>query len=639
MPKTKSTKSTKRYTSDDIKVLSDREHVRVRTNVYLGSMNPTTFTLPVLGSDDFKTEQVTFIPAMMKAFNEIVDNAIDELTQHAPATPKISISYEHGVLTVSDNGRGVPIDKHPVGAYTPEVVFSQLRSGRNFTDDKTVGVIGVNGVGSSCTNMCSSWFKVVIHRDGKVYTQLFEDGAGKIGKPSIRASSSSATGTTISFKLDPEVFTQCEHGARLPEIVVRNRAHEIAMTNPSFVVTYNGERIRYKGGVAEIVKKIGRPNHTFSTTLQDGSTMEFTLITGMDDPTDQMLTWVNSSLLYDGGIVNTQFMNALCDRTISHLTPGAKKAKCEVSKADVRSNLLVLSTLKLKSPEYDSQAKTRLTGPTLRKPIDDMLADEWPAFARKNKVWLESVLERASRRFHHKRNKDAIDEHRQASHRVEGLLDATSPDRQNCMLFITEGDSAKATITQARDPRIHAAFPMRGKLNNVYGASPAEVLKMEKVADLLRAIGLTPGHRADPLKMRYGYIILATDADTDGSHIVTLFINLFYRFWPELFDKKNPRIFRLMSPNVVASKGDKRVHFHTQADYAAQAEKYRNWKIEYFKGLGSMSHQDWEMVLSDLTSSCHVIYDDGKLKDTLRLHFSDDVESRRKWLMEQTTNE
>ena len=622
----------KEYTSEDIQVLSDRDHVRLRTQIYLGNTEPTSYPIPVFTDKGFEVANVEFTPAVYKAVGEIIDNCLDEFAQTSITGKQISIKAHPilGMYTISDNGRGVPIEKHKTGPYTPEVVFGQLRSGRNFTNEKEAGVIGQNGVGSACVNFCSSDFRVTIHRDNKKYTQTFSNGAENISKPSIRKSVTPKTGTSIEFQLDGGVFKDIA----LPEQLMENRAKEIALTNPGVLVEYNNKRFKFKRGFEDLIKKISSDYFKFQAPG-----IEFYVIFDVNSELDeQVFTWVNSSLLFDGGICNTQFLNAFFEKTVTHLEREAKKAKCEVTKNDVRNHLLVIGNLRVADPQYDAQSKTRLTGPNLRKEINTMVDTWWSTFTKKNKTWLAAVLDRAMVRFHTNANKKAIKEHQKnLTKKVPGLIDATSKNRWETQLLVTEGLSAARMITQARNPRIHGSFPLTGKINNVHGTTVAQLLKMGKVTDLLSAIGLVPGQRALRSELNYGRVVIATDADYDGSDIMTLLINLFYTFWPELFDPNyDPFIYRLVAPNVVAAKGNKRVHFTTRTEYENVKSRYKNgWSINYMKGLGSMIGKDWEMILSGETDTLIPFVDDGKMRTTLELLFGNNVEERKKWL--QTT--
>ena len=252
---------TKNYTEKDIKVLSDQEHVRKRTSLYLGNTEQITFNVPMFSDDSFQIVPQTFIPAVYKAVGEIYDNTLDEF-EHIKKQEKKELTIEatpqQGIYKISDNGRGVPIGKHESGPYTPQVVFGQLRSGRNF-DDNEAGIIGVNGVGSSVTNMCSTEFRVTIHRDGKKYVQAFSDGAAKVLAPHITKTVSDSTGTTIEFQLDNTVFKD----VALPDTLMRNRAIEIAFNRPDITVKYNGEKFRYKKGFDDIIKNMGQSYYKF----------------------------------------------------------------------------------------------------------------------------------------------------------------------------------------------------------------------------------------------------------------------------------------------------------------------------------------------------------------------------------------
>lgn len=621
----------KEYSIDQIKVLDDREHVRLRTNVYLGTMEATTFPVPVFGQGKFEIKEFTFIPAVYKAVGEILDNTLDEFTKIKTGSKKLSIEAapEEGKYSIEDNGRGIPIDKHPdvPGKYGPEVALGMLRSGRNFNDSsKEEGVIGVNGVGSACVNYCCSKFEVEIHRDNKKYVQKFSEGALKVQPPKITSSASDKTGTCVAFELDRGVFKNVS----LDEQLIRNRAMEIAFNCPDVAVSYNGEKFKYKRGFDEVIKEISNDYYCF-----ESKNMTFYVAFDLSKKRDEyVFTWVNNSYLFDGGLCNTQFLNAFSSSVEEHLASDAKKLKCTIAKDDVKEGLVVFGFLKLKDAKYDSQAKTRLTGPNLRNEMAELVQKNWTSFARNNKAWLEKVLERAERRHHKEADKDAEKEmEKRKRSKVAELIDATSRDRSVCRLFITEGDSAMSNITEVREPLTDAAYPLGGKINNVYDARPAEILKMGKLTDTLAAIGLTPGKEADRRQLRYGKVVIATDADTDGGDIFTLLICLFYKNWPELFDPKKPPFFyRLLAPNVSAVKGGKRLHFRNRAEYEEKKDTLSGYTIKYYKGLGTMVLEDWEMLINNEKAFIPIV-DDGKFEDTLKLLFSDDADARKKWLM------
>lgn len=599
--------------------------------MYLGSVAEETYMSPVFDTDTFEIREETFVPALVKAYNEVVDNCQDILNKTRQRIKRVDITVDPKTqeITVADNGPGIPLDIRPSGKYRPEVALTKLKAGSNFNDDtKAVGTIGMNGIGVSATNACAKSMTVDVWRDKKHYHQKFADGSMTIFPPKIKAYTGSGTGTQVSFIPDKTIFNHSE----LPVTILKNRAYELALCNPDIAVTFNGDRIRYKKGFAELASQISDNSFEFTMTKEDGTSIQIIVMPAYHDLKDEIVfCWVNSSLLYGGGLANTQITNAFIGKVLEYLEPQAKRAKIQLHKDDVRSGLFIIANIKVANPKYDSQAKTRMTGPNMRDEFKAIFEDNWTAFSRKNKQWLADVFQNAQDRYHKSATKAALKDHKR-HRRVEGLIDANTTNRSEAVLFCCEGLSAQASGIQVRQPNYHAFFPLTGKINNVYDATIAEVLKMDKVADLLAVIGLTPGVKADPANMRYGKIVFATDADIDGSHIVTLLTNLFYKFWPELFDPDNPMIARLMAPNVEAIKGKKRVPFVTLEDFKKVADQYKGYEIHYNKGLGSMQISSWDFMLSRLDEHLLYIVDDGNMDEVLKLHFSTDVAARKQWL-------
>jgi len=246
----------KTYTAKDIQDLGDRDYVRLRTQIYFGNMHPTSYRMPILSEHQLKIKEVEFTPAVYKAVNEVIDNSLDEFAQVNSKVKllKIDADTKEGLYTVSDNGRGIPIekkkDREDAQVWVPELVLGRLRSGRNFKTEKDIGVIGQNGVGAACTNFCSTEFNVDVYRDNKHYQQTFLNGAKDVFSAKVKSVVSDRTGTIVKFALDSAVFKKIN----LPETLIKNRMHEIALTNPDVTVEYNGERIRYKKGFSNTLK-------------------------------------------------------------------------------------------------------------------------------------------------------------------------------------------------------------------------------------------------------------------------------------------------------------------------------------------------------------------------------------------------
>lgn len=618
------------YTSNQILVLTDIEHVRKRPQIYVGSMHDIEYSFPIFNENKIDIYQnCRFIPSVLKSFGEIVDNSIDEFNQVYSKSHKLIITADTalGKYTISDNGRGVPIDVHETGAHTPEVVFSSLRSGRNFEDGKKAGVIGQNGVGSSCVNYLSKEFKVKINRDNQIYTQTFKDGCSIIGKPKI-INGPSKTGTEISFQLDDTIFND----VKLPDELVKEKCRALAFTNPGIEVIYNKESFKYKKGLRDIIPE-GINHHYFEYKDGDRLFEFFVIFDSIKSENEQMFTWLNSSLLLDGGSCNTQFMNGLTDKVINHLAKEAKKQKCKVTRNDIRENLLILGNIKISDPEFDSQSKLRLVGPYLRRDMDTMIDNNWSLFSRRNKDWFEEIMKRAHRRHHSKANDSAIKNHLKSNNkRVDGFKDCTSKNRMECSVFITEGQSASSQILGSRDPKIHASFALTGKINNVYGITPAQLLQMGKITNMLKVIGLTPGVKATKQNLNFGNICISTDADPDGNDIYSLLMNIFYQFWPELFSMDKPIVYRLMSPNLVAYNKKERAYFQNMNEFDKVKSKYKNHSIVYYKGLGSMEIEDWDEILCNLKKYIMPMNYDDDLNRVFELLFSDNANARKEWL-------
>ncbi len=631
---------TAQYTSSDVKTLTDFEHVRLRTSIYFGSMVDTQYEIPVFSPTEIKLTHVTIVPAAYKAVGEILDNSLDEFA-HLPGRAHqlaVTANTTVGEYTITDNGRGIPIDMHDSGKPTPEVIFCQLRSGRNFTDERPKGVFGMNGVGSSCVVATSSAFDVQVCRDNKCYEQKF-DNTGDASSPTVKRLTAaikkqfgSDTGTKVHFKLDPTIFSSVS----LPDEFVRNRMVELALCHPDLNLVYNGTKITMPGGFSGLLKK---SSYDYAKFIIDTPKVSGEVFVIFNHPqavaTPKMFTWVNSSHLFDGGKCNAQFMNAFVEATIASTEARAKRAaKTTFVKSDIEYGLVVIANLQVVSPEFDSQNKTKLTGPSLRNEFDRSIADQIVTATKANKDWFDALVDRATRRLKNNSRVIVDGAFKRTTKHIEGLLDATSQNRSECRLLITEGKSAKSQISDARDPKTTAAYALTGKINNTHGMGADKVAQMGKLTDLLKAIGLVPGVSTANHPINYGKIIIASDADYDGDDITTLLVNMIYQFWPELFDPKKPTVYRLNAPNICLVKKQRRVHFSNRDDYEAVKHKYDNsWEVKYYKGLGSMTSADWEMVLRN-DSTLIPIVDDGTLQDTLDLLFGKDSSARRDWLNE-----
>ena len=457
----------KQYSADDIKVLSDREHVRLRTAIYLGSTESTSYEIPIFEKDDIKIKQKYFIPALYKSINEILDNGIDELTQLKKKDKKIGLIHDtiKNRYKICDNGRGVPIDMHTqTNRYTPETVFTELRSGRNFDDDaKDSGVIGTNGVGSSCVAMLSEEFHVQIKRDKKFYEQTYYNGTDKIDEPAINTYKGRDTGTCITFKFDTSL-PQFESTKVDPELV-QNRAIEIALNNPEIEVNYSKKQLdedgdeeqiqesyHYKGGMGEYVKNVSDRFFEFKIDDPNFTAKYYIILDKYQGIDEKIFVYVNSSLLFEGGTASHMFFNTFFTSVQTKLKSEIKKRKIDLNKNDIRQNLLVIADVKMKNPRYDNQSKTRLISQEIKKYIDRMINDGIGKFLSSNKDWIEEVLDRAEFRQRIADMAEVKKKQKKRKGKLAKLIDCYSKDRSQCSIAFSEGDCLGAeTLIKTED--------------------------------------------------------------------------------------------------------------------------------------------------------------------------------------------
>jgi len=447
-------------TTQTLSEFGNKLYVAVRTAIYVGSTENATYEIPIFEKNDISIKQKTFIPALFKSFNEITDNAIDELTQLSKKDKKISIHHDtiDNRYKVCDNGRGVPIDMHPqTNRYTPETVFTELRSGRNFDDSaKDSGVIGTNGVGSSCVAMLSEEFQVSIKRDGKFYEQMYKDGTSKISEPSINVYKGKDTGTCIDYKIDTSL-SQFE-STKVDAELIQNRVIEIALNNPELELTYSrkqlddegdeeqiSESYHFKGGMGEYVKHVSDRFFEFKYDHPEFTAKYYLILDKYQGIDEKIFVYVNSSLLFEGGTAATMFFNSLFTGVFDKLKSEIKKRKIDLNKNDVRQNMMIVADVKMKNPRYDNQSKTRLISQEIKKHIDKLVSDNIGKFISANKEWVDEVLDRAEFR---KRISDMA-EVKKRQKKIKGklakLIDCYTKDRATASISFSEGDCIDST--------------------------------------------------------------------------------------------------------------------------------------------------------------------------------------------------
>lgn len=622
--------------SNEIVKKSDYQHIRLRTHMYLGSPDPHTQTVLLL-DDDLKpyVEEVTWVPALFTSFREILDNALDEVVGHGHGN-RIDVTYDENeiIFSVKDNGRGIPLDwDEEHGMHKVTMALTEPRAGRNFGE--RLEVVGTNGIGASASNITSEWFDIDVVRDGKRFQQRCQEGNEvvgdflQIGTPKITDNKGSSY-TSITFKPSREVF---KHRI-LPDRFVFSRLAEIAIANPLIKIHYNGKQIKAKPRPEQnLFTKDQKP--VFIEIQEDGFRSKFWLLGRFLEEGDHTHTMVNNIFAVNGGVHVEMFKRHFFGNLITALEKESRKRKLTPNRSDVTETVLIYNITNMRSPNFDSQSKTRLTNEEVAKIISKALTD--PEFykdvIKRNKEWIDEIYQRCAERTH---QKEAIEISRAAKKltrlKVPDLMDATGKDRSKCICVFAEGNSAISGIASVRDPELHGGLGLRGKILNVNGESPKKILDSEALANIMNSIGLVIGEKADRSKLRYGKIYLAMDEDEDGKNIAALMVNFFYTFWPELFDpKQEPFVHKFQTPFIIAEKGKTRKYWYAHDYHEFDPSQYSGWSITRAKGLGSLTEEDWRHALANPVSI--PIVDDGKLKEALDLIFNQHrADDRKDWI-------
>ena len=644
-----------------IKKLTDYQHLRLRTEMFLGSR--TNHNQYVLLHTEVGPEirPMTWVPALMTSFREIIDNSLDEFTK-AGINGKLDVFYDPETLTfrIEDNGRGIPIDwddEHQCHLAT--LVMSHLKAGRNFDDTDRKGVAGQNGLGGSAIVNVACEFEMEIVRAGKPirnpsaedakykgnwkFTQRFFEGnpafddALQICDPEISKTASKNTGTSILFTLSKEVFKH--HSLPLP--LVESLLREIAAANPQLSITFNGTKLSYKGK-----SLFPKAKPIVLDINSEGFKSQFQVIPNMmatDDVNFLMHSLVNNIPTFDGGNHLDTFKKHFALDLLKALEPMSKKKRLKPNRSDVEEGLLIYNVTVMDAPFFQGQAKTKLINDEVIKPIDNAMSDEWFAqIIKKNKEWIDAIYERCALRTNKKDDDDlAKDARKNLRKKVAKLMDANGKrgrqilPRTQCTLFVTEGDSAVGGFSDVRDPAIHGALPLRGKILNVSDdkITPKKLIESQAIADIMNALGLIPGEVAIRGRLRYGKLFIATDSDVDGANIAALVINFLYTYWPELFDPDlEPFVHIFMTPYIILEKGKKREYYFMDNVHEFKPEDWKGWNIRRAKGLGTLQKQDWNYAVNTELRSI-AITDDGDLKATLDLLFNKGrADDRKQWL-------
>ncbi len=602
------------YTVENIQVLEGLEAVRMRPGMYIG------------GTGTSGLHQLVW---------EILDNSVDEaLNGHCKLIDVVI--HADGGITISDEGRGLPIEKHPVtGKNTVETIFCNLHAGGKFDDDTYKVAGGLHGVGASVVNALSEKLIVEVSRNGNTYRQEFSRGKPvtvlrKIGK-------SDATGTKVTFKPDPDIFGERVFSKELIRERLEIKAFLISGLEIRFVVEADNseEKFLYPAGINDYLGKLLKGKNTLDAQpfqyRHDNDLRIDLVMAWTTDTAVRIFSFVNSIPTPAGGSHETAFRTGITKALRGYIEKknGLPKGIKVLSSEDVREGLTaVLSVYLHENLEFQGQTKERLNSPTAAQ-IDPLVRTAFETWLHQNPTQAQAIVNRvilaAQARSASRAARDEVTR-KAATRRLTlpgKLADCSSTSRDLTELFIVEGDSAGGSSKQARDRRFQAILPIRGKILNVEQASPEKLKANREIQSLVQSIGTGIGKTFDYSRLRYGKIIINTDADVDGHHIATLLLTFFYRFLPELVKKGH--VYLAMPPlyRIRIGTGKKSVVKYVFSDKEKEKLlKQKNGKeveIQRFKGLGEMDAETLKSTTMSPESRTllKMVVDDENMTDTI----------------------
>ena len=620
------------YNASEIQVLEGLEAVRKRPGMYIGS---------------------TSASGLHHLVYEIVDNAIDEAL--AGFCTEITVTINEGnTITVTDNGRGIPVDiQAQTGRPALEVVFTVLHAGGKFGGGGYKVSGGLHGVGASVVNALSEWLVVQVHKDGRIYEMKFS--RGHILDDMKVVGETDHTGTTVTFKPDPEMFDTLEYEYE----TLHTRMREQAFLNAGLHITITdartgreqSEAMCYEGGIREFVTYINRnktPLHEeviYLSGSKNDSTAEIA-IQYNDGYNETIVSFANDIHTPEGGMHETGFKAALTRVLNGYgLKYGMIKEGDKVSGEDVREGITAVISVKLTEAQFEGQTKAKLGNAHIRTLVDGIVNDQLAVYLEEHPVVARTILDKAMTA---NRAREAARKARESIRRKTVLGGAAMPDKlRDCNennpelteLYIVEGDSAGGSATAGRDSRFQAILPLWGKMLNVEKARVDKVYGNDKLQPVIIALGAGIGEEFDENKLRYHKVIIMADADVDGAHIRTLLLTFFFRYMRPLIEQGY--VYSAVPPLYKLTRGKQQRVAYSDEERDRVSSEMRNGDpnvkigISRFKGLGEMdAHELWETTMDPNTRTLRrITLDDAVKADaTFTVLMGEKVEPRKEFI-------
>lgn len=625
----------KNYDASQIQVLEGLDPVRKRPGMYIGT---------------------TGTRGLHHCVYEIVDNSVDEALAGYCKNIKLTLN-EDGTVEIEDDGRGMPVDKHPkLGLPAMEVIMTVLHAGGKFGGGGYKVSGGLHGVGASVVNALSDFMRVESMRDGHIYSQTYSRGK-KTSEVEITGESGNKTGCRTTFHPDPEIFEETEFNFS----AIESHMRETAFLNKGLKISLEDRRdkkkrkvqFHYEGGIKEYVKFLNanrEPVHPeviyFEVKNQDREfevAMQYT-----DSYSETILSYANNINTMEGGMHLVGFKSALT-RAVNDYAKKAnilKEGDESLSGEDIREGLTAIISVKLTEPQFEGQTKTKLGNPDMRGFVETATGENIFAYLEENPSQAKKIIEKCLKAF---RAREAARKARDLTRRKSALeatslpgklADCSEKDPALSEIFLVEGDSAGGSAKEGRDRKRQAILPLRGKILNVEKARLDRILNSDTIKDMITAFGCGIGDEFNIEKLRYHKIIIMTDADVDGAHIRTLLLTFFFRYMPKLIEggyvyAAQPPLYRVKAGKDMWYTYSDKEQDKLLADLAAQGKTRP--EIQRYKGLGEMdAHQLWETTMNyDTRTLMQITIDDYASADHIfTTLMGSKVPPRRKFIRE-----
>ena len=618
------------YDAGNIRVLEGLEPVRLRPGMYIGSTSER---------------------GLHHLVYEVVDNSVDEALAGRCDYIKVIVSKDN-IITVEDDGSGIPVKEHPTThKSTLETVLTVLHAGGKFDDKAYQFSGGLHGVGVSVVNALSEYLIAEVKRDGHVYKMSFS--RGEVTSELEVVGDTKETGTKITFKPDAEIFDTTIFDRKTLE----NRFREMAFLNKGVEIIFEDQRedfsesFKFDGGISEFVKYLNRNKTPIMDVIPhfDGMQEDIEVEVSFqytDGYSENILTYANNIHTPEGGTHLSGFRSALT-RTVNDYARNFKFIKeneDNLQGEDIREGITAIISVKISEPQFEGQTKAKLGNSEVRGAVDTFVSQRLQAFLEENPKPAKAIIEKA---LASRRAREAARKARDLT-RKRSILDSTtlpgkladcqSTDLSENEIFIVEGNSAGGSAKGGRDNRIQAILPLRGKIMNVEKANLDRILNSEEIKAMITAFGTGIGKEFDISKLRYGKIIIMTDADVDGAHIRTLLLTFFYRYMKPLIDEGHVYVAQPPLYKISHGRNERYVYTDAERDKVLKELDVENYKINRYKGLGEMNaDQLWDTTMDPdhrVLLRVNEDFESTSTDDTFSLLMGEKVEPRRNFIQE-----